>query len=87
MAFFDYHACDHCGGARTFYDANLYPEWVEDHWRYGWSPGGDGYPAFPGYRVYSLCHECEKTHEIIIRPRAEVIMPDSQDPTPPKDEV
>ena len=63
MAFSDYHACDKCGDAKTFYDADMEPEWVDGHWRYGYAPGGEGYPAFPGYRVYALCNACEKTHE------------------------
>lgn len=66
MAFADYHACDQCGENKTFYDANLDPEWVDGHWRYNWAPGGAGYGPFPGYRVYALCHECEKTHRIAI---------------------
>jgi len=66
MAFSDYHACDKCGDAKTFYDADMEPEWVDGHWRYGYAPGGEGYPAFPGYRVYALCNACEKTHEIQI---------------------
>lgn len=69
MAFCDYHACDLCGGAKTFYDADMCPEWVDGHWRYGYAPGGEGYPAFPGYRVYALCHECEKTHDVAIVPK------------------
>lgn len=66
MAFSDYHACDNCGDAKTFYDSDMDPEWVDGHWRYGYAPGGEGYPAFPGYRVYSLCNACEQTHEIRI---------------------
>jgi hypothetical protein len=69
MAFADYHACDNCGERKTFYDADMSAEWVDDHYRYNWAPGGEGYPPFMGYRIYSLCHECEKTHEIVIRPR------------------
>lgn len=67
MAFCDYHACDRCGERKTFYDADMTPEWVGDHWRYNYGPGGESYPPFPGYRAYALCHECEKTHEIVIR--------------------
>lgn len=66
MAFCDYHACDLCGEQKTFYDANMSYEWVGGHKRYGWAPGGDNYPPFPGSTAYSLCHECEKTHEIKI---------------------
>ena len=69
MAFCDYHACDHCGEHKTFYDANLDQEFVDGAWRIGWAKGGNGYPPFPGYRAWALCHECEKTHEIIIRER------------------
>ncbi len=69
MAFFDYHACDNCGERKTFYDANMAGELVDGEWRYGYAKGGEGYPAFPGYRAYALCHECEKTHEILIAPR------------------
>ena len=70
MAFSDYHACDNCGERKTFYDADMDMEWVDGDWRYGYAKGGDGYPAYPGYRVYALCHECEKTHKIVIVPAA-----------------
>jgi hypothetical protein len=69
MAFSDYHACDRCGERKTFYDADLDPEWIDGHWRYQYSPGGTGYGPFMGYRIYSLCHECEKTYEIVIVPK------------------
>lgn len=68
MAFCDYHACDNCGENKTFYDAHMAPEWVDGEWRYSYSRGGDDYAAFPGYRIVALCHECEKTHRIEIRP-------------------
>lgn len=67
MAACDYHACDRCGG-KTFYDADIDGEWVDGHWRYGWAKGGEDYPPFLGYVAYALCHECEKTHEIVVRP-------------------
>ena len=67
MASADYHTCDHCGERKTFYDADMEVEWVDGHWRYNWAKGGEGYPAFPGYRVFALCNECEQTHEIVIR--------------------
>lgn len=69
MAFGDYHACDNCGERKTFYDADMDMEFVDGEWRYSWSAGGPGYGPFPGYRLVALCHECEKTHEIVIRPR------------------
>lgn len=69
MAFCDYHACDNCGERKTFYDADMNPEWVDDHWRYNYAPGAESYPPYPGYRVWALCHDCEKTHEIIIQPK------------------
>jgi hypothetical protein len=61
MAFGDYHACDHCGAQKTFYDANLDGEYVDGEWRYNANP-----PHYPGYRAYALCNECEKTHQIVI---------------------
>ena len=70
MAFSDYHACDNCGERKTFYDADMDMECVDGDWRYGYAKGGDDYPAYPGYRVYALCHECEKTHKIVIIPAA-----------------
>ena len=69
MAFCDYHACDNCGEQKTFYDADMNAEWINGEWRYGYAAGGEGYPAWPGYRVYTLCQTCEKTHEIVIRKR------------------
>jgi hypothetical protein len=70
MAFSDYHACDNCGERKTFYDADMDPEWVDGAWRYGYSKSSiEGVPAYLGYRVYALCHECEKTHEIVITER------------------
>lgn len=71
MAFCDYHPCDQCGERKTFYDADLDQEWVVDHWRIGYAPGGEGYPPFMGYRPWALCHECEKTHKITIVPITE----------------
>jgi len=68
MAFCDYHACDNCGERKTFYDASMNVEWVDGVWRYDYAKGGDSYPAFIGYRIWALCHECEKTHEIVIMP-------------------
>ena len=67
MAFCDYHACDNCGERKTFYDADMDMEFVDGKWKYGYAKGGEGYPAFPGYDIFALCHECEKTHEIVIR--------------------
>ena len=32
-------------------------------------------PLFPGYAVYALCNECEKTHEIVIRAKQEGVKP------------
>jgi len=66
MAFSDYHACDNCGARKTFYDANMNFEFVDGVYRYDWSKGGADYPAYPGYQVWALCHECEKTHQIVI---------------------
>ena len=71
MAFGDYHACDQCGERKTFYDAHMDPLWINDQWRYDYSASGiEGVPAYPGFRLYALCHECEKTHEIVIQPKA-----------------
>jgi hypothetical protein len=71
MAFSDYHTCDQCGERKTFYDAHMDPLWINDQWRYDYSASGiDGVPAYPGFRLYALCHECEKTHEIVIQPKA-----------------
>lgn len=69
MAFCDYHTCDCCGERKTFYDAHLNQEFVDGAWRVDWAPGGEGYPAFPGYRVWALCHDCEKTHQIVVTPK------------------
>ena len=70
MAFSDYHACDNCGERKTFYDADMDMEWVDGAWRYGFSRSSvEGVPPYPGYRVYALCHQCEQTHEIVIKPR------------------
>lgn len=68
MAFSDYHPCDNCGDRKTFYDANMSMEFVEGEWRYDYAKGGTDYPVYLGYRVYALCHECEKTHRIVIQP-------------------
>lgn len=56
MAFCDYHACDCCGERKTFYDANMN---FEDQ--------PDGSYTYDGHRVFALCHECAKTHEIVIQ--------------------
>lgn len=72
MAFSDYHACDNCGERKTFYDADHDQTWVNGEWRYGYAKGGDGYPAWPGYRVFALCEDCEKTHEIVIQKKEPV---------------
>lgn len=70
MAFSDYHACDKCGNRKTFYDADMSGiEWVGDHYRYSYYERGNGESPYPGYRVYALCHECEKTHQIVIVPK------------------
>ena len=59
MAFSDYHACDQCGEKKTFYDANMDVEWCPYQMAY----------LYQGYRIYALCHKCEKTHEIVILPK------------------
>lgn len=69
MAFCDYHACDLCGERKTFYDADMAMEWVDGGWRYGYAKGAGDAPAYPGYKVFALCHDCEKTHQIAIIPR------------------
>lgn len=63
MAFVDYHACDHCGERKTFYDADMDLDWVDSHWRY------EANGTHKGYRLYALCHECEQTHKIVIIPK------------------
>lgn len=68
MAAADYHLCDNCG-AKTFYDANIDGNYVGGKWRYDYQKGGENYPPFLGYVAYALCHECEKTHEIVVRPK------------------
>ena len=65
MAAADYHTCDNCGERKTFYDADLDGDYVEDAWRYE----ANLTTGAQGYRAWSLCHECEQTHEIVIRPR------------------
>jgi hypothetical protein len=74
MAWADYHICDHCGERKTFYDADHNLDWSIERDCYVYDPvpgAADGsYPGLPGYRVWSLCHECEKTHEIVIRPKS-----------------
>ena len=67
MAFCDYHACDNCGERKTFYDANMLPTFVDGVWRYDYASGGADYPSYPGYQIFALCHECEKTHQIVIQ--------------------
>ena len=64
MAFCDYHACDNCGEQKTFYDADHNVMNFDGHWRYDVIV-----PDLPGYRVWTLCHKCEQTHEIVIRPK------------------
>ena len=78
MAFCDYHACDNCGERKTFYDAHMNMTFVDGVWRYDHASGGTDYPAYPGYRLFALCSECEKTHQIVIQPK---------DPRPPTDEA
>ena len=59
MAYADYHLCHLCG-AKAFYDAEVNdPRYlaVFDH--------SEGDPI--GIAV--LCCECNKTHEVVIRPR------------------
>jgi len=70
MALFDYHLCDNCGERKTFYDAHMNFAFVNGHRRYDYSKGGTDYTPFPGYRVFALCHQCDETHEIVIRPKA-----------------
>lgn len=87
MAAGDYHTCDNCGERKTFYDANMDMKWVNGAWRYDYSESS-GVPPFPGYRIYALCTDCEKTHEIVIMPKrpalsdliagdADLIVPDT----------
>lgn len=68
MAFCDYHPCDLCGDAKTFYDADMdyghdvngvlvYGGWQEGKFRVG------------GHRAYALCPKCSETHEIVIQPK------------------
>lgn len=67
MAFCDYHACDNCGERKTFYDADMSGiDWSAEQGAY----------LYGGFRIYALCHECEKTHQIIIQPK---------EPTPSKE--
>lgn len=69
MAFCDYHACDHCGQNKTFYDASLDGDLDPEtgDWMYGRSASMiEGVPAYPGHRAYALCFDCQKTHEIKI---------------------
>ncbi len=68
MAFSDYHTCDNCGERKTFYDAHMSVRLVDGVWRYDYSESS-GVPLFPGYRLYALCTDCEKTHEIVIMPK------------------
>jgi hypothetical protein len=65
MAFSDYHACDQCGERKTFYDADHNITRVDGVWRHDVD-----LPTFPGYLTYALCNECEKTHQIVIQPKA-----------------
>lgn len=89
MAAGDYHTCDNCGERKTFYDANMDPEWIDGAWRYDYCKSSiEGVPPFRGYRIYALCTDCEKTHEIVIMTRtaalsdliagdADLIVPDT----------
>lgn len=63
MALCDYALCDVCGG-KAFYDVNI----TDSHYRATWDPTEDAEPI--GIAV--LCSECNKTHEAIIRSRAEL---------------
>ena len=71
MAFCDYHACDNCGERKTFYDADMSGiGWSAEQGAYLYGSNGD---YEPGYRIYALCHECEKTHQVVIQPKEHAI--------------
>lgn len=67
MAFCDYHACDKCGEAKTFYDANMdYGDDESGNLVYGgYEVGGH---RVDGCKVYAICGKCAKTHKIVIQP-------------------
>ena len=60
MAFGDYHACDKCGNAKTFYDSHMDYE----------LPGENGkdHITYSGHRAWALCPKCLETHHIEIAP-------------------
>lgn len=58
MAFGDYHPCDRCGERKTFYDANMDYEVLNN-----------GTILYGGHQVVALCRECIQTHEVKIVPR------------------
>ena len=63
MAMSDYYLCDVCG-EKAFYDANI----TDSRYCATYDPTEDAEPI--GIAV--LCSECNKTHELIIRPLAEL---------------
>lgn len=63
MAMADYALCDVCHG-KAFYDANI----TDSRYCATYDPTEDAEPI--GIAV--LCSECNKTHELIIRPLAEL---------------
>lgn len=59
MALADYHLCHLCG-AKAFYDANISdPRYVATYDETEGDPIG----------IAVLCWQCNKTHEVVIRPR------------------
>ena len=61
MAFADYHLCHNCG-RKAFYDANI----RDPHYIATYDPSVKCEPI----GIVVLCGDCNKTHKIVIQPRA-----------------
>lgn len=71
MAWSDYRICDLCWEAKVFYDANI----LDDRYRATWGEPSDYDPI----GLKAICGDCNKTHEVIIVPRAALAAPKGQD--------
>lgn len=58
MAMADYHICDCCGDAKTFYDAN--------NWDGGAVDAGFESGLWGAADIAAICSECAKTHKVVI---------------------
>lgn len=64
MAWSDYKICDLCGNAKVFYDANI----LDERYCATWGEPSDYDPI----GLKAICGKCNKTHEVVIAPRADL---------------